>query len=69
MNGKKARKLRKSLSMSKENLRQKDCVEIKPVKKVIYFRNKLGELTPKETTRTQVINKNLYIYRKMKKGV
>lgn len=67
MNGRKARKLRKSLSMTKENFRQKDYKQINSVEKVVYFRNKLGVLVPQQTTRTQIINTNLNYYRKQKK--
>jgi len=68
MNQRKARKIRKSLGMTKENFRQKDYKNINPVKKVVYFTNNRGVLVPQETVRTQVINTNLNHYRKVKKG-
>lgn len=67
MNQRKARALRKSLGMTKNNLKEKDLVAVNPVEKVVYLRNKAGELIPTKTTRSQIINRNLYYYRKQKK--
>lgn len=68
MNGKKARKLRKQLGMTKENLRQPEYGVIKKVKKNVYFRNNIGELlSPIQTERQVIVNKSLYFYRKVKK--
>lgn len=55
--------------MTNENFRQKDYKQINPVQKVVYFRNKLGDLVPQQTTRTQIINTNLNYYRRQKKVV
>jgi NACalpha-BTF3-like transcription factor len=67
MNGKKARKLRKQLGMTKENLRSPEYGSIKSVKKTVFFRNKIGGITPQETTRQVLVNKSKYVYRKVKK--
>jgi hypothetical protein len=70
MNGKKARKLRKQLGMTKENLRSPEYGAIKSVKKAVYFRNALGELLPpQQVTRQVVVNKSKYFYRQVKKQV
>jgi hypothetical protein len=67
MSGKKHRKLRKELGVTKENLRQKDLTEINPKEKVVYFKNIFGDLVPQKTTRSQVVNRNLHYYRQQKK--
>lgn len=68
MNGKKARKLRKQLGMTVQNMRQPEYGVIKKVKKNVYFRNNIGELLPPmETERQVIVNKSLYFYRKVKK--
>jgi hypothetical protein len=67
MSGKKHRKLRKELGMSKKNLRDKDYVQINKETKVVYFKNRFGDLKPVETERSQIINGNLNFYRKKKK--
>jgi len=69
MNQKKARALRKSMGMTKENFRQKEYGVMNKVEKVVYFKNNMGELTPTKTTRYTLVNKNLYLYRKTKKGL
>lgn len=70
MNGKKARKLRKSLNMTKANHRVKEYHTIVHDPKVVYFRNKrTGELDMVKTQRGTLINTNLYTYRKMKKDI
>jgi hypothetical protein len=67
MNGKKARKLRKSLGMSNENLRQKEYGVTNKVSKIVYFRNRLGDLNPTKSERQVLVNKNLFYYRQVKK--
>lgn len=69
MNAKKARKIRKALAMSKENHTQKDYGSTKQTEKIVYFRNAMGDLVPRKTTRHCVINKNLNYYRKVKKAL
>jgi len=69
MNQRKARALRKSLGVTKENFRQKEYGVLNKIKKVVYFRNRLGDLTPTTTERKQLINKNLFYYRQMKKKI
>lgn len=53
--------------MTKKNLRDKDYVQINKETKVVYFRNRFGDLKPTETERGQIINGNLNLYRKKKK--
>jgi hypothetical protein len=68
MNAKKAKKLRKQLGMTKENLRSPEYGALKTVKKNVYFRNSIGELLPpQEVARQVVVNKSKYFYRKVKK--
>ena len=68
MNARKARKLRKQLGMTKENLRSPEYGALKTVKKKVYFRNNIGELLPpKEVARQVIVNKSKYFYRKVKK--
>lgn len=68
MNQRKARKLRKELGMTKENLRNKDNYNvINKVKKVVYFTDALGQLVPQQAVRAQIVNTNLNFYRKQKK--
>lgn len=67
MNGKKARALRKQLGMTKENHRQPEYNVINKIEKVVYFSDKLGQLTPVQTERVVIVNKSLYFYRKAKK--
>ena len=68
MNARKARKIRKQLGMTKENLRQAEYGALKTVKKVVYFRDGFGQLLPsKEVVRQVVVNKSKYFYRKVKK--
>ena len=67
MNQKKVKLLRKSLGMTKENNKQKEYNFINKVSKVVYFKDKLGDLNPVHTVRAQVINTNLNFYRKEKK--
>ena len=67
MNARKARELRKSLLMTKENLRQKEYSRINPVRKIVYFTNSRGVLIPQESVRSQIVNKNLHYYRMQKK--
>jgi len=70
MNGKKARKLRKSLGMTRENHVQKDNKGVKHGKKPVYFRDKYGNLLPPQMVeRYTVVNTNLYYYRKAKKQI
>ena len=67
MNQRKARELRKSLGMTKENLRTPDYTNINPVTKIVYFKDSLGNLNPVKATRSQVINRNKFFYRQEKK--
>lgn len=67
MSQKQVKRLRRGLVMTKENFRQKEHKRINPVTKIVYFRNALGDLTPVEVTRSQVINTNLNFYRRAKK--
>lgn len=53
--------------MSKANLRNPEYVKINPVKKVVYFRDKIGEVKPVVAERYTVVNRSLYFYRKTKK--
>ena len=67
MSAKQAKKLRKALGMTKENMKQKELVEINRKNKVVYFKDNMGDLVQREAVRGQVINPNLNIYRKAKK--
>lgn len=68
MSAKNAKKLRKKLGMTKENMKNKEELkEINTVKKIVYFKNSFGETVPALAERSQVINPNLNYYRKMKK--
>lgn len=67
MSAKKAKELRKKLGMTKENLKNSDTKIINPVKKVVYFKNSLGDLVPRQAERGQIINTNMNFYRKQKK--
>ena len=68
MNGRKARALRKSLSMSPENHRQKDYKVVNEVVRPVYFRGPTGELLPPQfVKKTVLVNTNLNYYRKQKK--
>jgi hypothetical protein len=69
MNGKKARKLRKDLSMSSENHRNKgDLKQINKKTKVHYAKNFDNSFRAVPVNTYQVINPNLNFYRKAKKG-
>ena len=68
MGGKKARKIRKKLGMTKHNLRNPEYGVLKTVKKTVYFKNKLGELSlPMEVERQVIVNKSVYKYKRVKK--
>lgn len=68
MNAKKARALRKSLGVTKENHRQKDYKVVQKVVRPVYFRGPTGELLPPQfVEKRTVVNTNLNYYRKMKK--
>lgn len=67
MRNKKAKKLRKQLGMTTENLRQKDYVAVKTVKKIMWVKNKFENSVPIESLRTTLVNRNLNFYRKSKK--
>lgn len=67
MSEKNNRKLRKALGVTRENLKTAEYIDINPVTKIVYFRNRNGELVPTKTTRTQRINRNKLYYRRMKK--
>jgi len=68
MNQKKAKKLRKSLGMTTENLRNKNEYKaVNKVKKVVYFTDRLGQLMPQECVRATIVNPALNFYRKQKK--
>tara|TARA_R100000951_G_scaffold115132_2_gene122223 strand:+ start:10042 stop:10287 length:246 start_codon:yes stop_codon:yes gene_type:complete len=71
MSAKKAKALRKKLGLTNKTIkamREKDDIQkINPVTKVVYFKNHLGDLVPRKTTRSQVVNRHKYFYRKMKK--
>ena len=67
MSQKKAKALRKALGMKKENLTTPEYNEVNKVKKIIYFRDKLGQLTPVKSERSQILNTSKHFYRKAKK--
>lgn len=69
MNAKKARKLRKALGMTKENLTQKEYGAIKHKAKMVYFKDSLGEVVPRKAERFTLVNKNKHYYRKVKKAM
>lgn len=69
MRQKKAKALRKSLGMTKENFRQKDYAEINKVQKRVFFRDANGQLVSTMAVRSQVINTNLNFYRRAKKDL
>jgi len=70
MNGRKARKIRKQLGMTEANLRNPEYAAIKSVKKIVYFKNKLGQfLLPQEVVRQVIVNKSKYFYRQVKKQI
>lgn len=69
MNQKKARALRKSLGMTKENHRQKEYGTLNKVLKIVYFRDQIGNIKPVKATRTTLVNKNLHFYRRAKKDL
>lgn len=70
MNGKKARKLRKQLEITKENLRNPDYKTIEVKEKIVFFRDKLGRLVlPKTVKRYLTTNETKKNYKQLKKQV
>ena len=70
MNGKKARKLRKQLGITKENLRNPDYKTIEVKEKIVFFRDKLGRLAlPKTVKRYLTTNETKKNYKQLKKQV
>lgn len=69
MSGKKMRKLRKSLSMSSENHTNKDDLKKVNEKMKIKYAKKLdGSYKTVPVKTYQVVNPNLNLYRRIKKG-
>jgi hypothetical protein len=67
MNAKKARALRKSLSINKDK-EAKMSVSNK-VQKIGYIRDKNGQLTPTILEKTTLVNEDLKLYRQAKKDL
>ena len=70
MNAKKARKLRKQIGITKENLRNPEYSTAKVKDKVVFSRDKLGKLVlPRIVERHMTVNETKKDYKKAKKDV
>ena len=71
MSQKSAKAFRQKLGMTNKVIKairkQDDYQRVKPITKVVYFRNSLGILVPQRVTRSQIINRHKFYYRLQKK--
>lgn len=67
MSAKKAKALRKKLLLKKEYTKIEELKVIKPVHKVVYFKNRLGDTVGRKVARGQIVNPKLAMYKLAKK--